>query len=451
MRIAMIGAGYVGLVSAACFSEYGHTVTCVERSAELLLRLEGGEIPIYEPGLDRLVEQNRDAGRLRFSADLAQALRGAEIAMIAVGTPSRRGDGAADLSYVYASAREVAAAAANGLLLVTKSTVPVGTCREIERLLREARPDLAIEVGSNPEFLREGSALEDFMRPDRVVCGVRSERARSLLAQLYRPLNLIETPILFTTPETAELIKYASNCFLATKISFINEVADYCEEVGADVQVVAHGMGMDRRIGSKFLHAGPGFGGSCFPKDCRALASAARETGRPLRIVEAVIDVNQARRRRMADKIADAMDGDLRGRTLAVLGFTFKPNTDDVREAPGLEIVPLLQQRGAAIRGFDPKGMPAAAALLPGVTWCDDAWAAMKGADALVILTEWNEFRALDLERVREALAGPVVIDLRNVYRPEQMAAAGLLYTSVGRWDATLGSALTATGMSDRG
>ena len=433
MRIAMIGAGYVGLVSGACFSEFGHSVTCVERNALIVERLQRGETSIFEPGLDRLVERNLAAGRLRFTSELAPALRDAEVVMIAVGTPSRRGDGAADLSYVYASVREVAVALGREALLVTKSTVPVGTCREVERIVHEARPELRLEVASNPEFLREGSALEDLMRPDRVVCGVRSERARELLSQLYRPLNLNETPILFTSPETAELIKYASNCFLATKITFINELADYCEAVGADVQAVARGMGMDRRIGPKFLHAGPGFGGSCFPKDARALASAAHEQGRSLRIVEAVIEVNEARKRRMADKIADAVGGDLRGRTLAVLGFTFKPNTDDVREAPSLAIVPRLQQRGATIRGYDPKGMAAAAELLPGVIWCDDAWAAMRGADALVILTEWNEFRALALERVRETLARPVVVDLRNIYRPEQMTAAGLAYTSVGR------------------
>jgi UDPglucose 6-dehydrogenase len=433
MRIVMIGAGYVGLVSGACFSEYGHAVVCVEQNEALVARLERGELPIYEPGLERLVEQNRRAGRLRFATELEPNLPDAEVAMIAVGTPSRRGDGAADLSYVHAAARAVALAAPRELLLVTKSTVPVGTCRALERIVHEARPELALEVASNPEFLREGSALEDFMRPDRVICGVRSERARERLSQLYRPLNLIETPILFTTPESAELIKYASNCFLATKVAFVNELADYCEEAGADVQVVARGMGMDRRIGPKFLHAGPGFGGSCFPKDLRALASTARDAGHPLRIVETVIDGNEARKRRMADKIAAALGGELRGATLAVLGFSFKPNTDDVRESPSLAIVPLLQARGARIRGFDPKGMEAAAAQLPGVVWCGDAWEAMRGADALVILTEWNEFRALPLERVRETLARPVVVDLRNVYQPEAMVAAGLRYTSVGR------------------
>jgi UDPglucose 6-dehydrogenase len=433
VRIAMIGSGYVGLVSSACFSEFGHRVTCVDRDAGRIELLAQGEFPIYEPGLDRLVERNAQAGRLVFTTELVEALREAEVAMIAVGTPSRRGDGAADLSFVYAAAREIAAGAKGELLVVTKSTVPVGTAREVARILREVRPDLRFDVASNPEFLREGSAIEDFLRPDRVICGTSSQRAQAVLRQLYRPLFLNETPLLFTTLESAELIKYASNCFLATKITFVNEMADYCEAVGADVQEIARGMGLDRRIGSKFLHAGPGFGGSCFPKDARALVAEAHARGLRLRILESVVEVNDARKRRMADRIAETMGGDLRGKAIAILGFSFKPNTDDVREAPSLQIVPLLQQRGAAIRGYDPKGMPAAGRLLPGVIWCQDAYGAMDGADALVILTEWNEFRALDLDRTRKALAQPLVIDLRNIYRPDQMAAAGLRYTSVGR------------------
>jgi len=433
MRIAMIGAGYVGLVSGACFSEFGHLVACVDRDTDKIQALEQGKIPVYEPGLDAFAARNVRAGRLRFTSDLASAMSGVEIAMIAVGTPSRRESGEVDLSAVRAAAQDVAAAARGALLVVTKSTVPVGTCREVARILQAVRPDVPWDVASNPEFLREGSAVEDFLRPDRIICGVTSQRAERLLRELYRPLYLNQTPMLFTTPESAELIKYATNAFLATKIAFINEMADVCEAVGADVQVVARGMGMDGRIGPKFLHAGPGFGGSCLPKDIRALAAAGRASGAPARIVEAVIAANEERKRRMADKIAAAFGGALRGKTLGLLGITFKPNTDDLREAPSLEIIPLLQARGASIRAYDPKGMARASELLPGVAWCEDAYAVVRQADALVILTEWNEFRALHLDEIKALLKQPVVIDLRNIYDRERMAELGFRYTSVGR------------------
>jgi UDPglucose 6-dehydrogenase len=433
MRVVMIGAGYVGLVSGACLSEFGHVVACVERDTARLRALERGEIPIYEPGLDALVARNARAGRLRFTSDLASSLSGVELAMLAVGTPSRPGGGEVDLSAVYAAVQEIAATARAPLLVATKSTVPVGTAREVGRRLRSARSEVAWDVASNPEFLREGSAVEDFLHPDRIVCGVATPHAERLLRELYRPLHLNQTPLIVTTPESAELVKYATNAFLATKVAFINELADVCEAVGADVQVVARGMGMDGRIGPKFLHAGPGFGGSCLPKDVRALAATARERGAPLRIVEAVLAANQERKRRMVDKIAAALGGDLHGRTVALLGVTFKPNTDDVREAPSLEIVPLLQARGARIRAFDPKGMQRAAERLPGVEWGEDAYSILHQADALVLLTEWNEFRALHLDEVKALLRQPVVIDLRNVYDREHMAALGFHYTSLGR------------------
>jgi UDPglucose 6-dehydrogenase len=437
MRIAMIGTGYVGLVSGACFSEFGVSVTCVDKDADKIARLQRGEVPIYEPGLDQLVTVNKAAGRLSFTTDLAAALDGTDAVFIAVGTPSRRGDGHADLSYVFAAAGEIAEVLAarpgSRTVIVTKSTVPVGTGRRLENILAQRLPANAFDVASNPEFLREGSAIQDFMRPDRVVIGTDSEHARTVLRALYRPLYLLETPVVFTTIETAEMIKYAANAFLATKITFINEVADLCEAVGADVQDVARGIGLDGRIGRKFLHAGPGFGGSCFPKDCEALVRTAEEVGSPLTMVERVLEINNARKRSMADRITAACDGSVTGKTIAVLGLTFKPNTDDMRESPSLSILPLLIEAGATIRAFDPEGMDEAKKLLPNLDYCGDAYQAIEGADALVLLTEWNEFRALDLVRVRSLLRAPVVIDLRNIYQPEEMTVAGFVYHSIGR------------------
>ena len=429
----MIGTGYVGLVSGACFSEFGLTVACVDQDAAKIARLQQGEVPIFEPGLGALVAANAAAGRLNFTTDLAAAVAGAEAVFIAVGTPSRRGDGHADLSYVYAAAEAVGRALAGYAVVVTKSTVPVGTGREVAQILRRTRPEGGFDVASNPEFLREGSAIADFMRPDRVVIGTDSERARAVMRQLYRPLYLIETPMVFTGIETAELIKYAANAFLATKITFINEIADLCEALGSDVQDVARGIGLDGRIGRKFLHAGPGFGGSCFPKDCTALVRTAREAAAPLAIVEAAVAVNEARKRRMADKIITACGGSLAGKTLAVLGLTFKPNTDDMRDAPSLAILPRLVAAGARIQVFDPEGMAEARKLLPDLVYCQDAYQTMEGADALILLTEWNEFRGLDLDRVKGLLASPLVIDLRNIYQPQEMAAAALSYLSIGR------------------
>jgi len=433
MRIVMIGAGYVGLVSGTCFSEFGHQVICVEKDAGKLARLQRGEVPIYEPGLDALMAANMKSGRLSFTGDLSRAVEGADAVFIAVGTPSRRGDGHADLSYVFSAAEEIAKSLRGHAVIVTKSTVPVGTSREIARIVRQANPKAEFDVASNPEFLREGSAINDFMRPDRVVIGVESGRAREILHRIYRPLYLIETPILFTALETSELIKYAANAFLATKITFINEVADLCEKVGADVHDVARGMGLDGRIGRKFLHAGPGYGGSCFPKDTLALARTAREAGAPLRIVETVKDVNDARKRQMAEIVLDACGGSAKGQTVAVLGLTFKPNTDDMREAPSLDIIPALVAQGAKVRVFDPAGMEEAKKLISGVAWCADAYDAIEGADALVIVTEWNEFRALDLDRVKQLMKRPVFVDLRNVYNPGEMEAAGFAYRSIGR------------------
>jgi UDPglucose 6-dehydrogenase len=439
----MIGTGYVGLVSGACFSEFGVEVTCVDKDADKIERLRRGQIPIYEPGLEQLVTNNAAAGRLAFTTDLKAAVAGADAVFIAVGTPSRRGDGHADLSYVFDAAAEIAEAlaaapAGSRTIVVTKSTVPVGTGRRVERILQRALPQGRSEVASNPEFLREGSAIQDFMRPDRVVIGTDSEHARELMRALYRPLYLLETPIVFTAIETAELIKYAANAFLATKITFINEVADLCEAVGADVGDVARGIGLDGRIGRKFLHAGPGFGGSCFPKDCEALVRTAAEADAPLSIVETVLKVNNTRKRRMADRIAAICGGplagqSLAGKTLAVLGLTFKPNTDDMRDSPSLAILPPLAEAGATIRAFDPEGMAEAQKLMPQLTYCADAYDTMDGADALVLITEWNAFRALDLGRVKQLLRTPVVIDLRNIYKPEEMLAAGLTYHSIGR------------------
>jgi UDPglucose 6-dehydrogenase len=437
MRIAMIGTGYVGLVSGACFSEFGVSVTCVDKDADKIARLQRGEVPIYEPGLDQLVAVNKAAGRLTFTTDLKAALLGAEAVFIAVGTPSRRGDGHADLSYVFAAAAEIAETLAqlptSRTVVVTKSTVPVGTGRRLENILSTRLPAGAFDVASNPEFLREGSAIQDFMRPDRVVIGTDSEHARTVLSALYRPLYLLETPVVFTAIETAELIKYAANAFLATKVTFINQIADLCEAVGADVQDVARGIGLDGRIGRKFLHAGPGFGGSCFPKDCSALVRTAEEAGAPMTMIEGVLRINDARKRGMADRIAAACGGSVAGKTIAVLGLTFKPNTDDMRDSPSLSILPPLVEWGATIRAFDPEGTGEAKKLLPGLDYCGDAYQAIEGADALVLLTEWNEFRALDLERVKNLLRSPIVIDLRNIYQPQEMTEAGFIYHSIGR------------------
>jgi len=433
MRVAMIGTGYVGLVSGACFSEFGHHVTCVDKDESKIAALHDGRIPIFEPGLEDLVASNVRAGRLDFTTDLAGPVAEADAVFIAVGTPSRRGDGHADLTYVYDAAREIAAAMDGYTVVVTKSTVPVGTGTEVETIIRDTRPDADFDVASNPEFLREGSAIGDFMRPDRVVVGTTSERAVEIMRELYRSLFLNETPVLFTERQTAELIKYAANSFLATKITFINEIANVCEQVGADVQDVARGIGLDGRIGNKFLHAGPGYGGSCFPKDTLALLRTAESLGAPLRIVQATVDVNEARKREMADKVIAACGGNVGGKTIAVLGLTFKPNTDDMRDAPSLVIVPALQAAGATVRAFDPEGLDEARQLLPDVTFCDETYATMQGADILVIVTEWNEFRALDLDRVRGLLSSPVIVDLRNIYPPEQMAKAGFRYVSVGR------------------
>ena len=433
MRIAMIGTGYVGLVSGACFSEFGASVSCVDQDAAKIAALQRGEMPIYEPGLAALVAANAAAGRLSFTTELAAAVAGVDAVFIAVGTPSRRGDGHADLSYVFAAAEAIGQALRGPAVVVTKSTVPVGTGYRVAEILRNSRRGGDVEVAANPEFLREGSAIADFMRPDRVVIGAESERAGAVLRQLYRPLYLIETPMLFTDIATAELIKYAANAFLATKITFINEIADLCERLGADVQDVARGIGLDGRIGRKFLHAGPGFGGSCFPKDCTALVRTAREAAAPLAIVETVVAVNQARKRQMADKIAAACGGSLAGKTLAVLGLTFKPNTDDMRDAPSLEILPRLAAAGAGIRAFDPEAMDEARKLMPEFVYCQDAYQTMEGADALILLTEWNAFRGLDLGRARDLLASPLVIDLRNIYQPHEVAAAGLSYVSIGR------------------
>jgi len=433
MRIAMVGTGYVGLVSGACFSEFGIEVTCVDKDAGKIDRLNRGDIPIYEPGLDELVARNAEDGRLTFATDLSVAVRAADAVFIAVGTPSRRGDGHADLTYVFEAAREIAAALDGYTVVVTKSTVPVGTGAEVEREIRTARPDADFDVASNPEFLREGSAIGDFQRPDRVIIGTDSQRARELLRTVYRPLYLNETPILFTNRETAELAKYAANAFLATKITFINEISDLCERVGADVHDVARGIGLDGRIGRKFLHPGPGYGGSCFPKDTLALARTAAQAGTPLRIVETVVDVNAVRKRHMADRVIAACGGSVAGKTVAVLGLTFKPNTDDMREAPSLDIIPALTAAGARVRAYDPAGMPEAKKLLDKVEWCDGEYEAIQDADVLVIVTEWNAFRALDPERVKSAMRSPVVVDLRNVFDPATMAAAGLRYTSIGR------------------
>jgi UDPglucose 6-dehydrogenase len=432
MHIAMIGTGYVGLVSGACFADFGHQVTCVDKDEGKIAALHRGEIPIFEPGLDALVAANVKAGRLSFTTELAGPVAEADAVFIAVGTPSRRGDGHADLTYVYAASREIAAALKGFTVVVTKSTVPVGTGDEVERLIREANPAADVAVASNPEFLREGAAIRDFKFPDRIVIGTSDERARKVLGDIYRPLSLNQGPLMFTARRTAELIKYAANAFLATKITFINEIADLSEKVGADVQEVARGIGLDNRIGSKFLHAGPGFGGSCFPKDTRALVKIALDHDVHLRIVEAVLAVNDNRKRAMARKVS-AVAGNLRGKTVAVLGLTFKPDTDDMREAPSIPLVTGLLDMGAKVRAHDPVGMEAARRELPDIEYCDDPYLCARGADALVVVTEWAQYRALDLERLKSELAHPVVVDLRNVYRPEDMAMHGFIYESIGR------------------
>lgn len=433
MRIAMIGTGYVGLVSGVCFSDFGHDVVCVDKVAAKIDMLNKGEVPIYEPGLDALMAKNVAAGRLTFTTDLAAAVAGADAVFIAVGTPTRRGDGHADLSYVYAAAEEVAHALTGFAVIVTKSTVPVGTNREVEKRILAARPDAPFAVASNPEFLREGAAIDDFMHPDRVVVGVENEQAQQVMADIYRPLNLRETPMVYTTLESAEVIKYAANAFLATKITFINEIADLCEKVGGDVQAVAKGMGLDNRIGGKFLHAGPGYGGSCFPKDTLALTRTAQEHNAPIRIVETVVEVNDARKRKMAEKIIDACDGKVAGKKITILGVTFKPDTDDMRDAPSLTIVPALIGAGADVVVVDPEGRKEGEALLPGVTWEEDVYAAAVDAQCVAILTEWNEFRGLDLPRLNKAMGGDILVDLRNIYRPDDVRRAGFEYVSVGR------------------
>ena len=433
MKIAMIGTGYVGLVSGACFSEFGVDVVCVDLDQNKIDMLKRGECPIYEPGLEDLVAANVTAGRLTFTTKLADAVKGADAVFIAVGTPSRRGDGHADLSYVYAAAKEVAEAMDGYTVIVTKSTVPVGTGREVERIVRGTRPEADFDVASNPEFLREGSAIGDFMRPDRVVIGTTTEKAAHVVSELYRPLFLLETPIVQTTLETAELIKYAANTFLATKITFINEIANLCEKVGADVQHVARAIGLDGRIGSKFLHAGPGYGGSCFPKDNLALVRTARDAGSPIKIVEAVVEINDRRKVQMAEKVIAACGGSVEGKTISVLGLTFKPNTDDMRDSPSLVVIPELQKAGAAIRAYDPQGMKEARGMMEGVTYCDGPYETMEGADALVIVTEWNAFRALDMKRVKSLLSAPILVDLRNIYNVDEMRDAGFTYYSVGR------------------
>jgi len=434
MKIAMIGTGYVGLVSGVCFSDFGHDVICVDKNAEKIAQLQAGQVPIFEPGLADLMAKNVQAGRLSFTLDLAQAVAGADAVFIAVGTPTRRGDGHADLTYVMEAAAEIGAALTGYTVVVTKSTVPVGTNRKVAEAVRVANPQAAFDVASNPEFLREGAAIDDFMRPDRVVVGVESDAARKVLSDVYRPLFLRDFPVVFTGLESAEMIKYAANAFLATKITFINEIAALCEKVGADIKDVSKGMGLDGRIGNKFLHAGPGYGGSCFPKDTKALARIGQEHAVPMQITETVIKVNEEIKRRMLDKIIDLCDGSVNGKTIGVLGVTFKPNTDDMRDAPSLTILPALIGAGAKVRVADPQGKREGEALLPGVAWCDNAYQATQGADAVVILTEWNEFRALDLARMAAKMAVPRMADLRNIYAPQAVLQAGFSrYLSVGR------------------
>lgn len=433
MRIVVVGTGYVGLVSGACFADFGHHVTCVDKDEAKISSLKRGEIPIFEPDLDRLVQSNMQAGRLVFTTELASHVGEADAIFIAVGTPSRRGDGHADLSYVYAATREIAAAVKGFTVVITKSTVPVGTGDEVERIFMQVNPSADVAVASNPEFLREGAAVRDFKHPDRIVVGTDDERARKVIGEIYRPLYLNQAPVMFTGRRTAELIKYAANAFLATKITFINEIADLAEKVGADVQEIARGIGLDNRIGSKFLHAGPGFGGSCFPKDTRALIKTAQDYDAPLRIVEAVNSVNDTRKRAMARKVAAPFGGNLRGKVIAILGLTFKPNTDDMREAPSIPLITALKDMGATVRAFDPVGMEQAKIEMPDIQYCEDPYRCADGADALVIVTEWEQFRALDLDRLKREMACPVVVDLRNVYNPEELTKRGFLYQSIGR------------------
>ena len=435
MRLVMVGSGYVGLVSGVCFADFGHDVVCVDKDPAKIARLKAGEVPIFEPGLDALMQANIKAGRLSFTTDLAEAARDVDAIFIAVGTPTRRGDGHADLTYVYDAAREIAGVAPDGAVVVTKSTVPVGTGDEVERIIREVRPNARISVVSNPEFLREGAAIEDFKRPDRIVVGTDSEQARKVMTEIYRPLFINQGPLLFVSRRTSELTKYAANAFLAMKITFINEMADLCEKVGAEVQDVARGIGLDNRIGPKFLHAGPGYGGSCFPKDTLALVRTAQEADAPTRLIETVVAVNDERKTRMAQKIIAACGGSVAGKRIAVLGLAFKPNTDDMRDAPSLAIIPALQAAGADIVAYDPESMEQARPLLPGVTFAGGAYDGIEGADALAIVTEWNAFRALDLKRVKAALKSPVVVDLRNIYRPQEMKALGFAYHGIGRRD----------------
>jgi UDPglucose 6-dehydrogenase len=433
MKIAVLGAGYVGLVSGACFADFGHEVVLIDKDPERIAMLMGGRVPIYEPGLDEMVTRNQRDGRLSFTLDAAAAIAEAEVAFIAVGTPSRRGDGRADLTYVFSAAQDIARAVDGFTVVVTKSTVPVGTGDAVQRIIRDTRPDADVAVVSNPEFLREGAAIDDFKHPDRIVIGLEDERAREPMSEVYRPLFVNQAPVLFTGRRTAELIKYAANAFLATKITFINEMADLCESVGANVQEVARGIGLDNRIGGKFLHAGPGFGGSCFPKDTRALVETAREVGAPTRLVEAVVTVNDSRKRKMAEKVVRACGGSVSGKTIAVLGLTFKPNTDDMRESPALDVVQELQRLGARVRAHDPEGMEQAAKLMSDVVFCDSPYHCAEEADALVLATEWDAYRALDLTRLKSIVNVPVLVDLRNVYRRPEVERHGFTYADVGR------------------
>ncbi len=433
MRIGMVGTGYVGLVSGTCFAEFGHHVICVDKDKSKIERLKNGEVPIFEPGLEDLLKRQIEGGRIEFTTDIAEAVKGCDAVFIAVGTPARKFSRDADLSYVYGAAREIAQNLDGYTVVVNKSTVPVGTGKEVGRIIKEENPNAEFDVASNPEFLREGAAIDDFIRPDRVVVGTSSEKAREIMREIYRPLYISETPILFTKRETAEITKYAANAFLATKISFINEIADLCEKVGADVQQVAKGIGLDGRVGAKFLHAGPGYGGSCFPKDTLALTRAGQKYGAPQRIVETVVSVNEDRKARMADKVIESAGGNVRGKKIGVLGVAFKPNTDDMRDAPSLTIIPTLQQAGASIVAYDPEAMGEAKELLSDVKWCADAYEVANGVDILVIVTEWNEFRALDLSRILENMSGNLLVDLRNIYTTQDMQGKGFNYISVGR------------------
>ncbi|MGV1755725.1 UDP-glucose 6-dehydrogenase [Rhizobium sp. AC27/96] len=433
MRITMIGSGYVGLVSGVCFADFGHDVICVDKDASKIEALQRGEIPIFEPGLEQLVADNVRAGRLSFTTNVETSVADSDVVFIAVGTPSRRGDGHADLSYVYAAAREIAEHVKGFTVIVTKSTVPVGTGDEVERIVRETNPQADVAIVSNPEFLREGAAIEDFKRPDRIVIGLNDDRARGVMTEVYRPLYLNQAPLLFTARRTSELIKYAANAFLAMKITFINEMADLCEKVGANVQEVSRGIGLDGRIGSKFLHAGPGYGGSCFPKDTLALAKTAQDFDAPVRLIETTISINDNRKRAMGRKVIAAMGGDIRGKSIAVLGLTFKPNTDDMRDSPAISVIQTLQDAGATVSGYDPEGMDNARLVLNDITYADDAYGAARGADALVIVTEWNQFRALDFARLKSVMKSPVLVDLRNIYRHDEVTKHGFAYTSIGR------------------